>query len=323
MGRGRGQQDAVAIVAVGEPQAAGSDAADAGCGGGGGWAETDPGGGWFEGRESGDEGGGAPADVGNNLGVNCSIKTGVFGGGSRNRKAVRALEDVGVIVPYGHGNGARRKAVAEQMTFHREAAREGVRLIADGDRDAAGPGARGENYAARTDARNARGFRIGGYLCDGRLFPDANATREAGSAKGGHQRGRVYAGVVGEKDSSGGVGTGERGEGAKFVAGKRPRAGAWGGFQFNSAGTAKLDAQAAICLDVAKEVRIHREAGAGQLPHHRVFEFGARRQHACRGGTGLRADSDSVDQQDSPVLAGQPPGDGSADDTAAGDEDVK
>src|ERR1700722_11511947 len=54
-----------------------------------------------------------------------------------------------------------------------------------------------------------------------------------------------------------------------------------------------------------------------------MFQFPAGRKHSSRGGTGFGTYFGGIEQQDAALIAGQAPGDGRANNAAAGDDDVE
>src|SRR5208337_4040465 len=92
----------------------------------------------------------------------------------------------------------------------------------------------------------------------------------------------------------------------------------------NGACAPEFDGKPAVGLDLGYEIAVPGEAVEGEIERWRAsVEFAAGREHAGRRGAGFGADCAGVKEQDAEMIAGEPPGDGSADDAAAGDDDVE
>src|ERR1700733_5494988 len=217
------------------------------------------------------------------------------------------------------------------MAFDWEGPGEGLGLPVYRDRDAARPCACGEDGEAGGVLRN---LDIACSYCDGsdgRLFLDANASRQTRGSERGHQAGWIDDGFVGVVNGADGVGAehgNQRGnKRAELIAGENGGAGPLreaGVCQCNLYGGrfSKLDREAAVGFDRADEFRVCGEAAACEFEHGRVVEFACGCEHAGCGGTGFGADGRGIQKQDAEVVTGETPGDGCADDAAAGDDDV-
>ena len=288
---------------------------------------------------------GARGNVRNNFGIDCAIVAGVFGGGACDGEAVRALENVGVIVADGGGQRSGGEPVAEQMAFHGKGARERVGLVVDGDVDVAAPGAGGEDREGRVDARSSSEtrapVRVGGDRCERGDSSSMATPRARQAARRAVIRARgIDDGLVGVVDGADGVGPDQGDQRAEFVARENRGRNAGGSLEsgapgerfelgvgegdLDRAGPAEFDGQAAVGFERGDELLVLREAADREIEQgRRLVEFAAGREHSGRGGAGFGADFRGIQQQDAELVAGQPPGDGCADDAAAGDDDVE